>query len=220
MESEKNLYHIAVDGLPGTDKTKLAQNLAKFMSMHVLEESMEDNPYLIYNFERAKNIHFQAQIYFAVTRFQQLIELKQWDLFSHGIIVDFTFERNFIYAQSLLNDSEFYIFEKMYSVLHRELPLPDAVLYLQASASYVQKVIDERNFDFERKEIRRYLTELNQAFNSFYFNYCTVPVLVVNRERVDLNSISEIEGIAFALKNIARGVTRYISQQEEGLFEL
>lgn len=220
MNNERKLYHIAIDGLPGVGKSFIAQRLAKYMDMHPLNESSEDNPYFIYDFKNARNTQFQSQIYFAVNRFQQLKELRQWDLFANGLVVDFTFIRNLIYAQSILNDSEFYIFEKMYNVLKKEVPSPDVILYIQTNVGFAENALTLRNVDFEKKFIKRCLLKLNQAFNRYYFNYCEIPVLVVNREKADLNLSSEIEGIAFVLKNLASGVTRYISQSKEDFFGL
>lgn len=208
-----NMHHIAIDGLPGLGKGKLAKAISNYLEMNVLEENTEENPYIIYRLAKLKNINFQAQTYFTINRYQQLLELKQWDLFSHGIVADFSFERNLLYAQAMLAENEYYIFEKMYNVLRKDISPPDAIIYLQTSPDFVLSSIENRNLEFEKRIIRKHIPLLNQMYNSFYFNQCLSPVLVINCARTNLDSLSELEGILYALKNMKRGVVRYIPQQ-------
>ena len=62
-----------------------------------------------------------------------------------------------------LDDGELVVYQKMYSLLMENLPRPDLVIYLQATAETLRKRIKSRNRDYEKQITDAYVEELNQA---------------------------------------------------------
>ena len=73
---------IAVEGPIGVGKTSFVELLARKFDAHKVMEDIE-NPFLDDFYQDKPGSAFQAQLFFLVSRFRQMQELAQGDLFSH-----------------------------------------------------------------------------------------------------------------------------------------
>ena len=125
--------YIAVEGPPGAGKSELSQRLAAQLDGAALQEE-KNNPFLRDCLAGKSGAAFQAQIFFLLSRYRQLSELAQRELFSQTRVSDFVLARDKIYAYLNLDDTELMLYEKIYGPLAVEVPSPELVIYLQVPA--------------------------------------------------------------------------------------
>ncbi len=172
--------YIAVDGPIGAGKTTLARMLAEDLGWHLCLEPAEKNPFLpeFYK-DRAKNA-FKTQIFFLLNRYQQQLELRQRDLFAGGMICDYTFAKDLIFAEINLSEDEMNLYQTIYRLLNERLPKPDLVVYMRADSRVLMQRIRKRGFDYERPIGEEYLERLTEGYNRYFMTYSETPLLVVD----------------------------------------
>lgn len=132
-------------------------------------------------------------------------------LFKRTVISDYLFDKDRIFARANLDDSEFWLYEQLFQLLRKRLRPPDLVIFLQAKTEVLIERIKKRNIDYERSISSRYLNEINQAFNDFFFHYSDSPLLVVNASEIDFVNVKEdFEDLIDEIKKIKSGVQYYM----------
>jgi deoxyadenosine/deoxycytidine kinase len=176
---------IAIDGNIGVGKTSLARLMVQRLGGRLVEERVEDNPFLERFYEDMGGHAFQAQLVFLLNRYKQQLTLAQTDLFADLVVLDYIFARDRIFANVTLSDEELVLYERIVTELEAKLVRPALVIYLQASGSVLFDRIQTRGKSYERTISRDYLETLNDAFNHYFFNYSEGPLLVVNTDAMD-----------------------------------
>jgi deoxyadenosine/deoxycytidine kinase len=182
-----SLRYIAVEGPPGAGKTALVERLATHLEAAVVLERLE-NPFLRDFYHEKPGAAFQSQMFFLLSRYRQLSELAQRELFRQVTACDFIFAKDKIFAYLNLDDTELMLYEKIYRVLEGEVPPPELVIYLQAPAEVLLKRLKARPRRGEADPGETYLGELVKAYDYFFFHYSETPLLVVNTTEVDYSS--------------------------------
>jgi len=201
--------HIAIEGPIKAGKTKLAEILAeRFKGRLILD--ITDNPYLKDFYEEKEGAAFLTQLVFLVNRYHQQVQLFQRDLFKEIIICDYIFEKDKIYAYQTLTDDELIVYEKIFNILVERVPKPDLVIYLQISNETFIKRIKERGNEIEKNISERYLEDINEAFDYFFFHYKASPLLVIKADELDLDDESDIEEIIIQIEHMTRGTQYYV----------
>ncbi len=180
-----HLRFVAVEGNIGVGKTSLAKLLAKKLKARLLLEEVDQNPFLSSFYQDKIGYAFQTQIFFILSRYRQQRELAQTDLFTQRIVTDYLFAKDKIFAYVNLDDNEISLYERLLPLLEKEIPVPDLVIYLQASPDFLLKRIRERASPYEEAISLDYLRELNEAYTQFFFHYTDSPLLVVSAEKLD-----------------------------------
>ena len=177
--------YINVEGAIGAGKTSLARILAQKMDARLILEETEENPFLADFYKDRKRYAFQTQLFFLLSRHRQQQELFATDLFHEKTVSDYFFDKDRVFASVALDQRELYLYEKLLSILEKDVPTPDLVIYLQASSEVLLKRIKERGRSFEKNIDADYLRALNEAYNHYFFHYTRTPLLVVNTDRID-----------------------------------
>lgn len=176
---------IAIEGNIGVGKTSLARLMVRRLGGRLIEEKVDDNPFLERFYEDMGAYAFQAQLVFLLNRYRQQLALTQTDLFTDLVVLDYLFARDRVFANVTLSDEELVLYERIVSELEGKLVKPELVIYLQASSSVLFDRIQTRGKSYERSISRDYLEALNDAFNHYFFNYSGGPLLVVNTDAMD-----------------------------------
>lgn len=176
---------IAIEGNIGVGKTSLARLVVKRLGGRLIEERVDDNPFLERFYDDMGAYAFQTQLVFLMNRYKQQLALHQQDLFADLTVLDYVFARDRIFAHVNLSDDELALYERIASELEAKLVKPGLVIYLQASASVLIDRIQTRGKSFERSISGSYLEALNDAFNHYFFNYSDGPLLIVNTDAMD-----------------------------------
>jgi deoxyguanosine kinase len=204
-------HHIVIEGPLGVGKTSLALKLAERFNAQTLLENIEDNPFLEKFYQNPKRYGFQIQIFFLLRRYQHSVELDQKGLFKSAIISDYLFDKDRVFAKANLDDKEFWLYEQMFQLLKKRVPVPDLVIFLQTKTEVLMERIRGRNKDYEKPISFKYLDEINQAFNDFFFHYSDSPILVVNASNIDFVNIPEdFEDLVNEIKKIKSGTQYYV----------
>ena len=180
------LRYIVVEGPIGVGKSALTRLLAEAFKARTLLEKAEENPFLERFYKEGKKFAFQAQVFFLLERFRRQQEIHQPDLFSKGLVSDFLFSRDLVFAYLNLDEDEILLYEKIYKLLDTRIVRPDLVIYLQARTDVLLQRLHRGENPHHRLIPTRYLESLNQAYNAFFFNYKETPLLVVNTNEIDL----------------------------------
>jgi deoxyadenosine/deoxycytidine kinase len=205
--------YLAIEGPIGLGKTTLAERLgARLDASVVLDE--KDNPFLADFYGGRPGAAFQAQLFFTLARHRQLLALRQGDLFNQTTICDYLFERDRIYAFLNLDDNELFIYQRLFELVARDLPVPDLVIYLQAPTELLKRRFRQlpRADDDERPmPTDEYLAELNEAYNHFFFHYTATPLLVVETSQLDPAWGDEaLDDLVRQIRTHTRGTRYYV----------
>jgi deoxyadenosine/deoxycytidine kinase len=196
---------IAIDGNIGVGKTSLAHLFVQRLGAQMVEERVDDNPFLERFYDDMGAYAFQTQLVFLMNRYKQQLSLGQTDLFADLVVLDYIFARDRIFANVTLSDEELALYERVSSELEAKLVRPSLVVYLQASSSVLFDRIQTRGKAFERSISRDYLEALNDAFNHYFFNYSEGPLLVVNTDAMDF--VNDERHFADLVQRIGEPVT-------------
>ncbi len=205
--------YLAIEGPPGLGKTTLAERLAARLDATVVKDEGE-NPFLADFYAGRSGAGFQAQLFFTLARQRRLQQLRQGDLFSQTTICDFVFERDRIYAFANLDDNELFIYQRLYDLVARDLPLPDLVVYLQAPIELLKRLRRERAKRADADTplpSEEYLAEVGEAYNHFFFHYTATPLLVVETSQIDLGwGEDTVDDLVRQIRNQGKGTQYYV----------
>ncbi|MEA2004764.1 MAG: deoxynucleoside kinase [Acidobacteriota bacterium] len=205
--------HIAVEGVLKSGKTKLASVLAQNIGGRVIFDRAE-NPYIKDFYNEKEGAAFLAQLVFLVNRYHQQAALLQRGLFEERVICDYLFEKDKIYAYQTLTDDELIVYEKIFSVFSERIVKPDLVIYIQISLPTLLKRIAKQGNDLEKNISEKYLEDLLEAFDYFFFNYQAAPLLVVKADDLDFTRKENIEDLIDKIKQMKKSTLYYVPLSE------
>ena len=198
--------YIAVEGPIGVGKTTLARRIADTFDYDLLLEEAELNPFLERFYQNRQQTALATQLFFLFQRVQKITELKQRDMFDQASVADFVLEKDPLFARVNLEPDEFMLYEKVFSKMRVDAPVPDLVIYLQANPDRLLERIDRRGIDAERLIDRQYLEQLNEVYSEFFLYYDAAPLLIVNANEIDLaQGDRDYEQLVDYMLNIKKG---------------
>jgi deoxyguanosine kinase len=204
-------HYIVIEGPLGVGKTSLALKLAEKINAEALLENAEENPFLRKFYQDPKKYSFQAQIFFLLRRYQRALDITQMDLFKRTMISDYLFDKDRIFARANLDDDEFWLYDQLFQLLRKRITPPDLVIFLQATTDVLVERIKKRDKKYERGISTKYLDEINQAFNNFFFHYSDSPLLVINASKIDFVNVPEdFEDLVAQIKRMRTGTQYYV----------
>lgn len=177
--------YIVVEGPIGVGKTSLAVRLAESFNGEVLLEHPEENPFLERFYKSGRSAALPAQLFFLFHRARQLEDLRQSDLFSPVRVADFHFAKDRLFAELNLDAEELNLYDQISRKLEVEAPVPDLVIYLQASVDALMRRIVRRGRSYERSIDRHYLETVAEAYARYFHTYDRGPLLIVNASSID-----------------------------------
>ncbi len=176
---------IVVEGPIGAGKTALAKRLAKSLSGELILEEALENPFLERFYREGKSAALPTQMFFLFSRSRQIEQLRQTDMFATVRVCDYLFAKDRLFAQINLDADELALYEQIADKLGVEAPVPDLVIYLQASVDVLLERIARRGVGYERMIDRAYLEQLTDVYARFFHAYNDGPLLIVNASQID-----------------------------------
>jgi deoxyadenosine/deoxycytidine kinase len=203
------IHYLAVDGPIGVGKTTLVEMLtARFEGVKILEDV--DNPFLGDFYQDRPGAAFQTELYFLLSRYKQQQEVQQRNLFDRMLVSDYTFQKNRIFAYLNLSDDELMLFDKLYTLLEPQIPVPDLVLYLVADVDTCLERIKKRQRNVEKSIAPKYIAELIDAYNHYYHYYSRSPLLVVDTRHMNFpDRPADFDELLFRLARPIKGTEYY-----------
>jgi deoxyadenosine/deoxycytidine kinase len=174
--------HIAIEGPIGVGKSSLARKLAAHFSAELLLEKADDNPFLERFYGDVAGYAFQTQLFFLFQRLKQMRSLSQTGMFSRGIVSDFMFAKDTIFARMNLSDDEFSLYSQMYTQAAAQVPKPDLIIWLQATPATLLQRIRQRGIRMELGITSDYLQRLCDAYVEHFHGHQGAPLFSVTTD--------------------------------------
>src|ERR1700682_1622562 len=197
--------YLVVEGPIGCGKPSLAQKRAMRMGANTLLEDAAANPFLAQFYRDMRRYALPTQLFFLFQRVQQLEALKQPDLFAKPTIADFTLAKDPLFARMTLDDAESQLYRRIYEHVKPQAPVPDLVIYLQASINTLIARVRKRGNPVENGMDEGYLRRLSEAYTRYFYNYADSPLLIVNSERLNFVDVPEHLDLLIERINAMRG---------------
>jgi deoxyguanosine kinase len=206
-----HLNFIAVEGVIGVGKSSLCELLARDWNARLVLEEVDGNPFLSKFYEERKTYAFQTQLWFLLNRYRQFSEAGvQQDLFHRITLSDYLFAKDRIFANINLDDDELRLYNLVAGTLEAQTPVPDLVVYLQASNETLLRRIARRGRPYEFNIDPSYIGLLNEAYNHFFFHYDRTSLLVITTDEIDFeNDPRDLQEIAAQIVKAPPGATYY-----------
>lgn len=203
--------YIVVEGPIGAGKTTLTGKLALHLNAREMLEDPGSNPFLPRFYQEPARYALSAQLFFLLQRVQQVRDLNQRDLLAHVTVADFMLDKDPLFAQMNLEPEEYALYEGVYRHMRPSAPVPDLVIYLQASPAILLERVRRRRVDYERGLSLDYLTRLSDAYARFFHDYTAAPLLIVNSD--NLNFVDREADFELLLQRVRalRGTREYFS---------
>jgi len=177
--------HIAIEGAIGVGKTTLTQKLADKLGSGTFFEQVDDNPFIELFYQDPSRHALSVQLSFLFSRLKQWQTLNQQDLFLQGVVSDYLFAKDHIFATVTLSDEELGLYDQVARLLQVDLHRPDLVIYLQSKPNVIMERIRRRNRNMERGLKMDYLQQVISAYDQYFFHYQEAPLLIVQTDRMN-----------------------------------
>lgn len=185
MDDLTAFSYIVVEGPIGVGKSTLAHLLAEALGFTPLLELPEENPFLPAFYENPERHALAVQLFFLLQRARQMEILRQADLFRPGIVADFMWEKDRLFAALNLGEEEFSLYNQLHDSLRPRAVKPDLVIYLRAGVEFLQSRIRQRGIPHEQEIRGKYLRDLLNGYDRFFEHYRAAPVLTIDAESRD-----------------------------------
>jgi len=177
--------YIVIEGPIGAGKTSLARVMSERCGVASMLEDPEANPFLPGFYEDSERYALSTQLYFLFQRINQVRTLRQSDLFERVTIADFLLDKDPLFARLTLSDEELKLYDEIYAHLRPQAPVPDLVIYLQATTRTLVERVRRRATNYEKNMPDEYLARLAEAYMRYFYQYTAAPLLIVNSENLN-----------------------------------
>jgi deoxyadenosine/deoxycytidine kinase len=179
---------LLVAGNIGVGKTSLAERLSARLGWDVAYESVADNPYLADFYADMRRWAFHLQIYFLGHRAEQHRRMALSPVSSVGDRS--IYEDAHIFARALLQmghmtDRDYVAYRRLFQLVVEQLPVPDLLLYLDASVETLLARIRGRDREIESGITADYLALLNTFYADWMADFDLCPVLTLPADQLD-----------------------------------
>lgn len=186
----KNVPFIAIEGPIGIGKTSLAKKLSSHFEYHLLKEIVEENPFLGKFYDDIEEWSFQTEMFFLCNRFKQLEDIeKKYLNVGKAVISDYHISKNMIFAKRTLQNEKFDKYEQIYKILTTDMPVPNMLIYLNASLDTILERIQMRGRDIEQNIKPSYLQQLSADYedymDKFEVMHPEIPVIRIDGDSLD-----------------------------------
>ncbi len=160
--------------------------LSKQLNASLILEEFQDNSFLPKFYEDARRYAFPLEMSFLASRFNQLKkQLNEQDLFKDHIISDYFFAKCLLFSKVNLDEDEYELYYRLYSIIDLQLPKPDLLVYLHSPIEKLQWNIGNRGRVYEQHITDKYLQELQDAYFSYLNANPDLRVLLVDCSNLD-----------------------------------
>jgi deoxyguanosine kinase len=178
--------YIAIEGNIGAGKTTLAHKLSEEFASRLILEQFEDNSFLPKFYEDQERYAFPLELSFLADRYQQLkTKLSVQDMFLPLTIADYFIHKSLIFARKTLNNDEFLLYSKLFSIIDSTLPKPDLLIFLYVGIDRLQSNIRKRGRSYEQNIEDTYLQKIQEGYLDYIKQQNQLKVVLVDANHLD-----------------------------------
>jgi len=177
--------YLVIEGTIGAGKTSLAHMLSDDCNGSLILEQFEENAFLPKFYNEPEKYAFPLELSFLASRYQQLKDSLRPELFTQIKIADYFIDKCIIFSRKTLQQDEFTLFRKLFSIIISQLPQPELLVYLHKKPGHLKRNIIERGRDYEQNITEEYLSSIQDSYME-YFSHAGLPrVLILDTTNID-----------------------------------
>ncbi len=177
---------IAIEGNIGSGKTSLASKLASELQARLVLEEFEDNSFLPKFYKDARRYAFPLEMSFLAARFNQLKgQLNEQDLFTKHTVSDYLFAKCLLFSKVNLDEDEYELYSKVFSIIQLQLRKPDLLVYLHNPVEKLLWQIKNRGRAYEQEISPEYLESLQTAYFEYLNQQNDQRILILDCSALD-----------------------------------
>lgn len=181
-----NINYVAIEGNIGAGKTTLANMISRDYNGKLLLEQFADNPFLPRFYEDKDRYAFPLEMSFLAERYQQFLnDSNQKDLFKSFMVSDYDIYKSLIFARVTLQDEEFKLYRRLFTLMYKDVTKPDIYVYLYQNTERLLENIRKRGRSYEQQIDPGYLSEINRAYLDFIKTQPELNALVIDITELD-----------------------------------
>ncbi|MCF4100068.1 2-amino-4-hydroxy-6-hydroxymethyldihydropteridine diphosphokinase [Gillisia sp. M10.2A] len=202
-----NCNYIAIEGNIGAGKTSLSTMMSQDFNAKLILERFKDNPFLPKFYKDQHRYAFPLEMSFLADRYQQLSDdLAQYDLFADFVVSDYDVFKSLIFAKITLQEDEYALYHKLFSIMYKELVKPDLYIYLYQNTERLLENIKKRGRDYEQDIQPEYLVDINKSYLSFIKSQSNIKVQLIDIS--DRDFVNNREDYLSILQEIETGLKK------------
>lgn len=172
---------MTIEGNIGSGKTSLATKIAAQYDAKLILEQFADNPFLPSFYADQEKYAFPLELFFMAERYQQLkSNISGRELFQEMIVTDYMFTKSLIFAKVTLQEEEFKLYNRLFSIINPTLPEPDLTVYLYCSINRLISNIKKRGRTYEQQIPKEYLQRLHETYMDYFRQRTHLKVLIID----------------------------------------
>ena len=206
--------YIVVEGSIGSGKSALSRRLAQHFDALLLSEIPESNPFLEKFYLNAANHGLATEMHFLIRRSEAIKVIYAEDERRSRVVADFLLEKDQIYVPVILRDDEQTLYWQIKQRVMPKFPVPDLVIYLEASDEMLDRRLRQRNEGSLNLFPDGYLQQIHNEYRHFFHLYQHAPLLIANTNELDF--MGNDDHFELLLKTIAnmQGSRIYLNLSE------
>ena len=181
-----DLGFVAIEGNIGAGKTTLATMMAGEMNAKLILERFAENPFLPKFYNDRSRYAFPLEMSFLADRYQQFIEdTRQLDLFRRFMVSDYDIYKSLIFAKITLQEDEFLLYRKLFSIMYSEVRKPALYVYLYQHTERLLRQIADRGREYEMGIPAEYLEQIQRGYFDFMRNSPELHSVIIDISDLD-----------------------------------
>lgn len=184
---------VVLAGNIASGKSSLASCLAQRLGFDLIEESVDDNPYLERFYADMPRWAFHLNMYFLGSRSQALLAAStsgRGSVFDRSLYEDRLFV-DLARDDGVTPEDNYAVFRSLYDLLERLLPQPTVLVYLEVPAAVLRERIAARGRSFEAGLTVDYLERIQARYDAWVEDYDLSSVVRVDTADVDYRADGE-----------------------------
>jgi 2-amino-4-hydroxy-6-hydroxymethyldihydropteridine diphosphokinase len=204
---------VSVAGIIGVGKTTLTKRISDSLGCEPILELYDKNPFMPDVYAGKKELALDSQLYFLNSRVEQLNPkaLTQGQI----AVSDYVFDKELIYAGSLLNPQQLASYKKAYRPFEGKVAAPVLVIYLRDSVQKCLERIHKRNRPYEQVIGLQFLEKLSADYERLFFDWKLCPVIRISMAEFDCMRDGDIEHLANQIKSYVAGPSVIASEAKQ-----
>jgi deoxyguanosine kinase len=172
---------ISFEGSIGAGKTSLTNFFSHELKCQKVLEDFGANPFLNKFYEQYghEDVNFETEISFLPIHYYQIrkaLEERRGNL----VLMDFSIEKDFVYARMNLRDEKLAVFETVYNFIVSQIGIPDLVIYIEVSPRVLKRRIFQRGRSYELNADLSYFERFDKANRAFFLQEAKSGVVSFN----------------------------------------